>query len=169
MEVRVCKNCRRLFKYIYGPEVCPDCTKSLAEEKKQQNDNNNQNEKSSQNEQNNQGNHNSYMPYSSKLQTNAHELHNTTNNNPAGSLLKPLPKDEDAKFNQVRDYIMSNPKASVAQISELNDIQPTKLFDWIRDERLEFSNDSEYAWFNCERCGSKIKSGRVCNRCKAMK
>ena len=29
MEVRVCKNCRRLFKYIYGPELCPECTKLI--------------------------------------------------------------------------------------------------------------------------------------------
>lgn len=89
---------------------------------------------------------------------------------PAGkklnSSVKPLIKEEKEKYEQTKEYIMTYPKASVAQIAEANDITPSKLFEWIRDERLEFSEDSEFAWFNCEKCGAKIKSGRLCNRCK---
>lgn len=25
MEVKVCKSCKRLFQYITGPEICPNC------------------------------------------------------------------------------------------------------------------------------------------------
>lgn len=124
MEVKVCKNCRRLFNFVYGPDLCPECIKLVTEERLE--------------------------PAGKKL-------------NPA---VKPLVKEEEEKYEQVRDFIMTHPKASVAQIAEAKDVSPAKLFEWIRDERLEFSEDSEYAWFTCEKCGAKIKSGRLCNRCK---
>lgn len=31
MEVKVCRNCKKLFQYITGPEMCPNC-KQLEEE-----------------------------------------------------------------------------------------------------------------------------------------
>lgn len=124
MELKVCKNCRRLFKYIYGPELCQDCINLASEEK---NDNMNKQE--------------------------------TT-------LIRTIVKEDKSKYEQVKDYIMANPNATVAQISEAIDIPPTKIFEWIKDDRLEFSENSEYAWFTCEKCGTKIKSGRLCNRCK---
>ncbi len=122
MEVKVCKNCRRLFKYTYGPELCPDCTKLVLLEE-----------------------------HTEKKQV---------------LVIKPLVKEEESKFEQVRDYIMANPKATVAKIAEDNGITPAKLFEWIRDDRLEFSEESENAWFQCIKCGQKIKSGRLCNRCR---
>ncbi|MDF2544409.1 MAG: flagellar protein [Herbinix sp.] len=124
MEVRVCKNCRRLFKYIYGPELCQDCIKMLPKD-------------------NNEKNDQKYI-----------------------KTLKPLVKEEEEKFIKVKDFVMAHPRASVVQIAEANEITPTKLLEWIRDERLEFSEDSKYAWFECASCGTKIKSGRLCNRCK---
>ncbi|MDF2539662.1 MAG: flagellar protein [Herbinix sp.] len=124
MEVKVCKNCRRLFKYIYGPELCPECTKLTANDQKE-----------------------------------------GVNKKPTVSL-KPVVAEEEDKFNQVRDYIMTHPRATIIQISEVNDIAPTKLLEWIREDRLEFSEDSQDAWFECQKCGAKIKSGRLCNRCK---
>jgi len=127
MEVKVCKNCRRLFKYLYGPELCQDCINLLSNKDK-----------------------NPVNPVN-KLQTSA---------------LSPLVKGEEEKYEQVKAYVMANPKATIMQIAEANEIKPTKLLNWIREERLEFSDDSEYAWFKCESCGAKIKSGRFCNRCK---
>jgi hypothetical protein len=127
MEVKVCKGCRRLFNYIYGPELCPDCIR-LATEKAANPD-----------------------------------------NGLLSATLIPNCDLNDTKFEQVKDYIMSNPKATVAQIAEAADIKPAKIFEWIREDRLEFSDDSSYAWFQCEKCGAKIRSGRLCNRCKTTK
>ncbi|MBH1941510.1 hypothetical protein I5677_11455 [Mobilitalea sibirica] len=124
MEVKVCKNCRRLFKYIYGPDLCPDCLKLIPKEEQDQN--------------------NKHMK----------------------ATLTPLVKEDEEKFEQVRDYIMTHPRATIVQISEVNDVAPTKLLEWVRQDRLEFSEESKDAWFNCEKCGTKIKSGRLCNRCK---
>lgn len=123
MEVRVCKNCRRLFKYIYGPELCQECSKLISQDKEQ---------------------------IKQKLKPS----------------LKPLVKEEEELFEQVKDYIIHNPKATVVHIAEFHKITPMKLLEWIRDERLEFSEDSTQAWFECSKCGTRIKSGRLCNRCK---
>lgn len=123
MEVKVCKNCRRLFKYIYGPELCQDCINLIPKEEEQ-------------------------------------------NKKVFATTLKPLVREYEDKYIQVKDYIMANPKATIIQISDANDIQPTKLFEWIREERLEFSDDSKTAWFECAKCGAKIKSGRLCTQCK---
>lgn len=127
MDVKVCKNCKRLFNYIYGPELCPECTK---------------------------------LVYDNKNNPNKESVHVTIN---------PNVNDAEINFDQVRDYIMSNPRATVSQIAEANNIKPAMLFEWIREDRLEFSDDSAYAWFECEKCGAKIRSGRFCNRCKSQK
>ncbi len=124
MEVKVCKNCRRLFKYIYGPELCPDC---------------------------------------------AGRRSDTDQEAPKGekkSILKPLVMEEEKKLDQVKEYILSHPRATVAQIAEANEVSANRLLDWVREERLEFSDDSEYAWFRCASCGTKIKSGVYCFRCR---
>ncbi len=119
MEVKVCKNCRRLYNHIYGPELCPDCTdfsdSSMTEKK---------------------------------------------------WVLKPLLQEEEKKLDQVKEYILSNPKATVAEIAEANDVTVNKLLDWVRGDRLEFSDDSEDAWFSCAKCGTKIRSGVYCFRCR---
>ena len=124
MDVKICKNCRRLFNYVYGPELCPNCVKLLSANKPEP----------------------------------AKEINLAA--------LNPAVSEEESKFAQVRDYILANPNATVVQIAEANDIIPAKLFEWIREDRLEFSDASEYAWFTCEKCGAKIRSGRLCNRCK---
>ena len=154
MEIKVCKNCRRLFKYLFGPELCQDCSKLLEHEKL------NLSEQSTYCDQ--------IMPQAHEVQMEQGNLNSlkSTKKVIVGSSIKAAIKDELTKFEQVKDYIMANPRATVAEISEIYDIPPTKLFEWIKDDRLEFSDDSEYAWFHCEQCGIKIKSGRLCNRCK---
>jgi uncharacterized protein len=124
MEVKVCKNCKKLFNYIYGPEICPNCSKAIEKEKED------------------------------------------PEKKESSSILRPMVKEEEEKYEQVKDYIIAHPKATIVQIAEANDVIPTKLLDWVREERLEFSDDSVHAWFTCEKCGAKIKSGRLCNICK---
>jgi hypothetical protein len=124
MEVRACKNCRRLFNYVYGPELCPDCIHLV------------------------KGNPGAQQAAPNKFG------------------LKPMIMEDEKKLEQVKDFILANPKASITRISEVNNVSAAKLFEWIREERLEFSDDSEYAWFECAKCGAKIKSGVYCNRCR---
>ncbi len=127
MDVKVCKNCKRLFNYVYGPELCPECYQLMSANKV------------------------------------------GLNNSSVESTISPEVNENELKFIKVRDYIMLNPKATVAQIAEANGITPSKLFEWIREDKLEFSDDSSQAWFKCEICGTKIRSGRRCNKCKSGK
>ncbi len=124
MEVKVCKNCRRLFNYMFGPELCPECARTLWENKM--------------------------------------ELNMTEET----SQLSPIIVEDEEKYKRIKDYIATHPNATVAQIAEDNDISPTKIFEWIREDRMAFSDQSDSAWLICEGCGTKIRSGRFCNRCK---
>lgn len=140
MQVKVCKNCRRLFNYVYGPDLCPECIR-LAEGEKE-------------------------ASPEQEIASDSGSTVNISSNKGLPSSGKNMLKEEKEKFEQIRDYIMMYPKATVAQIAEANDIAPAKLFEWIKNERLEFSDNSRHAWFSCEKCGAKIQSGRLCSRCK---
>lgn len=129
MEVKVCKNCRRLFQYITGVELCEDCKLLIGQRERE------------------------------PVETTVKEK----------LKIKPLLEEEELKFIQVRDYIIANPRDSITKIAEKNMVLPKQLLQWIREERLEFSENSQYAWFECEECGRKIKSGILCGYCKVKK
>ncbi|MCR5303340.1 MAG: flagellar protein [Lachnospiraceae bacterium] len=100
MDVRNCRKCGKLFNYISGPPICPNCKQAL----------------------------------------------------------------ED-KFLQVREYIRDNRTATVEMICTDCEVDSGQLRQWIREERLEFSDDSPIN-FECENCGATIKTGRYCQKCK---
>ena len=100
MEVKACRNCKRLFNYLSGPPICMAC------------------------------------------------------------------KDElEKKFQKVKEYIRENKTVSVKEISEANEVSVKQIQQWIREERLEFTEDSPIT-LNCETCGKKIFTGRLCQDCK---
>ncbi|TCT14011.1 flagellar operon protein (TIGR03826 family) [Natranaerovirga pectinivora] len=69
------------------------------------------------------------------------------------------------KFQEVKAYIKDNPEAQIYQVAEDTDVNINQLRQWIREERLTFS-DSSTIGIECEKCGITIKTGRFCNRCK---
>ena len=101
MDVRNCKNCKRLFNYLGGEQICPACKEELEE-----------------------------------------------------------------KFTKVRDYVWDHKNATMEEISEQNDVSVKQIKQWIREERLVFTEDSAMG-IECENCGAIIKSGRFCDKCKA--
>ena len=100
MEVRNCRSCRRLFNYLGGQQVCPECKEKL-----------------------------------------------------------------EKRFYQVKEYIRENPHARMQEIADANEVTMTQLQQWVREERLQFSSDSDIA-LQCEKCGRKIYTGRFCDECK---
>ena len=100
MDVRACRSCRRLFNYLSGPSICPNCSDEL-----------------------------------------------------------------EKKFYNVKEFIRENPQANLREISENMDVTTNQLQQWVREERLQFSEDSGIA-MQCERCGAKIFTGRYCENCK---
>ena len=101
MDIRNCRKCGKIFNYISGPIVCPECRK----------------------------------------------------------------KQED-KFQEVKKYIAENKVANIPQIAKDCDVEVRQIQQWIREERLEFSKDSDIG-IPCENCGTMIRTGRFCPKCKA--
>lgn len=71
----------------------------------------------------------------------------------------------EKKFQKVKAYIWDHRNASLQEISEANDVSVSQLRQWVREERLSFSDDSPVG-MECEICGATIKTGRFCNNCK---
>lgn len=68
-------------------------------------------------------------------------------------------------FQKVKQYIVDNPSASLKQIAEDNEVTTKQIQQWIREERLMFSENSPLQLL-CEKCGSRILTGRFCSKCK---
>lgn len=101
MNVRNCRKCGRIYNYIVGPNVCPQCR----------------------------------------------EL-------------------QEAKFQDVKKFVMENKGSGIQDIAQNCDVEVPQIQQWIREERLVFSEDSPIS-IECETCGAMIKTGRYCNSCKA--
>lgn len=71
----------------------------------------------------------------------------------------------EKKFQEVKEYIRENKDATIPMISEACQVETSQIHQWIREERLEFAEDSPLG-VNCESCGAMIKSGRYCDKCK---
>lgn len=72
----------------------------------------------------------------------------------------------EEKFKEVRIFIRKNPKSSVGEVGEACEVDVKQIRQWIREERLSFSEDSAIG-IECEVCGKTIKTGRYCDVCKA--
>ncbi len=101
MEVKSCRNCKRLFNYITGPRLCASCKEAL-----------------------------------------------------------------EKKFSEVKKYIEEHKNATVNIVSEELEVSVQQINQWIREERLSFSEDSQVR-LQCEKCAAKILTGRYCDNCKA--
>lgn len=73
--------------------------------------------------------------------------------------------DLESKFQDVKEYLRLHPKAPLKEISEENDVSVKQIKQWVREERLSFTEDSQIT-MECELCGAKILTGRFCKKCK---
>ncbi len=69
------------------------------------------------------------------------------------------------KFQEVKKYIQQHTRASMQEISKECEVDTSQIQTWIRQERLQFSDDSPIK-VSCEMCGKMIGSGRFCAECK---
>ena len=72
----------------------------------------------------------------------------------------------EGKFKEVKTYIQSHPGTGIKEVSEACEVETSQIQQWIREERLEFTNESMVT-LSCESCGTPIRSGRYCDACKA--
>ncbi|PXV90171.1 flagellar operon protein (TIGR03826 family) [Lachnotalea glycerini] len=73
--------------------------------------------------------------------------------------------DLEDEFQKVKVYLRENPKATMVMIAEDNEVSVQQIKQWIREERLSFTDDSPVA-IECENCGTMIRTGRYCKQCK---
>lgn len=71
----------------------------------------------------------------------------------------------DEKFDQVKEYLREHTAASVEEVSRENEVSVKQIKQWIREERLAFSEGS-LEGIECENCGKLIRTGRFCEACK---
>ena len=84
----------------------------------------------------------------------------------SGKMICPACKDEiEQTFQTVRKFVAENSKARINEICEACNVSKSQLEQWIREERLFFSEDSPIS-IQCENCGANIRTGRFCEKCK---
>jgi len=84
-----------------------------------------------------------------------------------GPIMCPQCKEAmDAKFKEVKEYIQKHPGCGMNDVARECDVETSQIQQWLREERLEFTTDS-MVQLSCESCGTSIRSGRYCDRCKA--
>ena len=71
----------------------------------------------------------------------------------------------EEKFQEVKAFINENPGSTIDIVSQECDVPAKQIKQWIREERLTFSEDSMQG-IECEQCGAMIRSGRFCDACK---
>ena len=73
----------------------------------------------------------------------------------------------EGKFKEVKEYVQTNRGCTVNDVAEACEVDPNQIRQWIREERLEFTEDSMIG-LACEICGASIRTGRYCDKCKAQ-
>lgn len=68
-------------------------------------------------------------------------------------------------FNKVKKYIRDNNRAGIHEVSEACSVNPKWIIQWVREERLYFTEESEIA-IPCLQCGTKISTGKYCDHCR---
>jgi len=85
----------------------------------------------------------------------------------AGPPICPACKEaSEAKFQEVKQYIRDHKGVGITEVAEACDVDPAQIRLWLREDRLEVTEDSAIM-LNCEGCGAPIRSGRMCDKCKA--
>lgn len=72
----------------------------------------------------------------------------------------------EVKFQEVKKFVQDHKNATIPMVTEECDVEAAQIQQWIREERLQFSDDSPIK-VSCESCGTMIGSGRFCEKCKA--
>lgn len=72
----------------------------------------------------------------------------------------------EEKFQNVKEYLNENPRCPMEELAQENDVTVKQIKQWVREERLVFSEDSPVG-IECENCGQMIRSGKYCATCKS--
>lgn len=71
----------------------------------------------------------------------------------------------ETKFQEVKEYVREHKGIGINEVAEACDVEPSMIRQWLREERLELTEDSGIM-LACESCGALIRSGKYCDKCK---
>lgn len=75
-------------------------------------------------------------------------------------------KDEEELFQVVKVYLRKNVGATMEEVCSETGASVKMLERYLREGRLEVMPGSPIA-LSCEQCGTKIHTGRLCDKCRA--
>ena len=80
----------------------------------------------------------------------------------AGLPLCPACKEKaEESFQVVKKFIRENPRADIREVAAACEVETSQIQQWIREE------DSP-SKLPCENCGTMIRAGKYCEKCKAI-
>lgn len=71
----------------------------------------------------------------------------------------------EGKFQEVKEYIREHRGVGINEVAEVCDVEPSLIQQWLREERLELTEDSGIM-LACESCGALIRCGKYCDKCR---
>ena len=77
-------------------------------------------------------------------------------------------KEQEAILQKVQRYIKDHPNLSLSEVAEATEVDEALVLKFIRENRLVLSASSVETMLNCESCGARIISGRLCAMCRAQ-
>lgn len=72
----------------------------------------------------------------------------------------------EAKFQEVKKYVREHAHCGIKEVAKECEVDEQQIRQWVKEERLEFAEGSAVGVI-CENCGTPIKTGRFCDKCKA--
>ncbi len=73
---------------------------------------------------------------------------------------------EEKEYQEARKYVRDHPGAGVFEVAEATGIEEETIMQFLRDGRLQ--SRGFQGTLECERCGSKITGGKLCDNCRGQ-
>ncbi|MGZ9586272.1 TIGR03826 family flagellar region protein [Paenibacillus marinisediminis] len=74
-------------------------------------------------------------------------------------------KDIEVEYNKCVDYLRTERKATMFELSEATGVSMSQITKFIREGRISIA-DAPNMFYDCETCGSPINVGNICEDCR---
>src|SRR6056297_3281102 len=75
-------------------------------------------------------------------------------------------EEEENNFKKVKDYLWENPKSTIDKVSKETGVERDTIIKFIKEDRLISEGLEIGGEVKCERCGTTITHGTLCDKCR---